>query len=502
MAKNSNQLKTEFKKIKKNWYDVYNWKSVKSKGYSELISEIISNNFSQITINSTGLRMDNFKLSEHIGGMSNNTSLDQVTEKRICRAIFNLKDFPPLGHIIDYEVPLTAPNQPKNKKQGHGDIDLIAKDNQKLLLIEAKKHKSDESILKAVLEAFTYSRKVGFRKIEFLNSYKLSHVGLKIVPAVLVFKDSASGRQLLSFNKKENQQLLLLISLLNKDLNNIGIENIEFYIINNNFINRPLEKVNEKLVFRKFIKFHIDQIFPFNNSKELIHYCNQDFNSNNKIIRDSLISLLRYYKNDGINYAINRIKVYQKKLLKLSKEKPKKPDFQKRLNQLCSNKDAKFIKTFISIIDQFPYKELVPLLINLMSPGRNILICPAIAKFENNEILKSLIHAYDQLPIESVRDMDGAKSVKYDLTYESTIIQCLCNMKSKLIVGSLKKSLLQGSYSKEIVLDKLKSLLSENDIIKYYKPIAEAPNNIWDTSDKKKNANWVLNRINNDVFEN
>ena len=259
MAKGLSELENDFKSINKHWHDIYNCQSLKAKSYSEYIASILANDFNKININPEGVRGDNFKLDSHNGTIQNNTKLKQITEKRVCRAFFNLKLLKPFGEIIDYEVPLTAPDQTKSKKQGHGDIDLLAIDNSKLFLIEAKKEKSNESILKGLLEAFTYSKKVALRKKEFFKNYNFdSHI--QIVPTVLVFKDSTSGQQLLSFDKNKNTSLLYLLSLLNNDLRTSGVSGIEFYVVEPSFAISLKKNNHNKLIFQNPVKFKINQI--------------------------------------------------------------------------------------------------------------------------------------------------------------------------------------------------------------------------------------------------
>ncbi|MBK9224941.1 MAG: hypothetical protein IPO23_10610 [Flavobacterium sp.] len=55
----------------------------------------------------------------------------------------------------------------------------------------------------------------------------------KSVPAVLVFENSAAGRQIIDvYNKSnKNKQFITLIDRINIELSKVGVEKIEFYVI-------------------------------------------------------------------------------------------------------------------------------------------------------------------------------------------------------------------------------------------------------------------------------
>lgn len=54
-----------------------------------------------------------------------------------------------IGEIMDYEVPLF--------NSGNRNIDLISKRGEKLYLLELKKNRSMETLLRCLLEVYTYS---------------------------------------------------------------------------------------------------------------------------------------------------------------------------------------------------------------------------------------------------------------------------------------------------------------------------------------------------------
>lgn len=220
-----------------NWKDIYQWDILARKGNTEIISEMLIRDFHKIKWTDQGLRRNNFKINNHKGLCHIQTSIKQFTEKRFCRALYNEFNINPhqlLGNIIDYEVPLTEPNQKivNGKKISQGDIDLISVRDMNLVFIEAKKANSSESILKALLEIFVYTlRIIKFNRIEQLKKDFNQNEVKKVIPCILTFKDSTSGKQILNIDKYPS--FLRLLTLINEELDSYNIGRVEFYLIEN-----------------------------------------------------------------------------------------------------------------------------------------------------------------------------------------------------------------------------------------------------------------------------
>ena len=228
--KTPEDLNTEWQDIKKDWYNVYQWGSLQRKFYSDDIANIIVNDFHHINLVKKDLRQNNFKIDDHCGQAQLSTDIKQITEKRFLRALFNFANEKPLkfiGKVIDYEVPL-------KEKRGaqHGDIDLLAFNNNNLFVIEAKKHNSSESILKAILEAYVYSKLVHSVKERFYSDFGFTSE-LILTPTILTFKSAASGKQLLSINEYSNSNIKCLLNILNEDLQKDGLNKFHFFIFAN-----------------------------------------------------------------------------------------------------------------------------------------------------------------------------------------------------------------------------------------------------------------------------
>ena len=249
----------EWTNLKKSWFSIYNWKSLSNVGYSEKIAQILLDNFREIEISYEGLRKNNFRLASHHGQCQLATHISQLVEKRFCRAVFNLKEIPLLGTMLDYEVPFKEVSASK-----HGDIDLLTLKDDKLFVVEAKIVGSSESILKAVLEAYVYSNLVKASKEQFYADFNINS-DVKIAPVVLTFVDSASGRQLRELDKFPN--VLRLISEVDNKLAEAGIDKLRFMLVTNSktemqnsIETRPFDSKCELLVFKDGFNLGLEEI--------------------------------------------------------------------------------------------------------------------------------------------------------------------------------------------------------------------------------------------------
>ena len=131
--------------------------------YTEIISEYLLEHydlFNQIQ----KIKRGNYKIGSHNGTTPRETS--NRKEERIALALAQKKVLNPLGEFIDYQVPL------KSKQSDRaGKIDLMTFDESTgiLRLIELKAPKSKETLLRCVLEIYTYYKTVDMN--ELLRSY-------------------------------------------------------------------------------------------------------------------------------------------------------------------------------------------------------------------------------------------------------------------------------------------------------------------------------------------
>lgn len=215
----------EFAALPKNWYSIYQWGRTARDGYAELVASLVTAWLDRIELDVTGLRSGGFRLASHRGQAKLRTGISQFTEKRFCRALFNVGLVPGLGRVLDYEVPLKA-----TEDAPHGDIDLLCVEGASLILVEAKQPSSNESILKAVLEAYTYSSLVASVRGAFLNDYGLPSE-TTLIPVVLTFPTATSGRQIGRIECYP--RVRTLVCELNRMLIRGGVSPLRFFLVRN-----------------------------------------------------------------------------------------------------------------------------------------------------------------------------------------------------------------------------------------------------------------------------
>lgn len=172
--------------------------------YTEVIAEFLCNYISEFIQGiPTITRELTYKTEGHDGDFDANTPRE---EEKIAMEMFNQSkqgsryDF--IGDIIDYQTPL------KNKRSDvAGKIDMISYDGNILYVLELKKPDSDESMLRCVLEGFTYMQTVN--KAKLLEDFELpKDTVVKASP--FVFKGKIQHSQM----KEERPYLFALMELL------------------------------------------------------------------------------------------------------------------------------------------------------------------------------------------------------------------------------------------------------------------------------------------------
>lgn len=233
MAKrrNKQELIAELDKMPQDWFYIYRWDRLKGHDYCELIADELLRRFDDIGFAPVAIRTRDFNVVDHRGQCQLQTGICQITEKRICRAIFNERQFHEFGNVLDYEVPLQSPRDqlPEDVDLGesnNGEIDLLCLRGDDMLLIEAKPPNSGESLLRAVLELFVYCRTVANVSKAFLDSYGISSP-VHWVPVVLTSESAMSLRMLRAI--ADYPRLASLISRLNCELHQHLFKPIEFF---------------------------------------------------------------------------------------------------------------------------------------------------------------------------------------------------------------------------------------------------------------------------------
>ena len=195
--------------------------------YTEVIAEWLIKNFNLFDNIKKITRQSSYKVDTHDGKHNNQNS--NRLEEIMAIEIFNQKSLNILGEVIDYQTPL------KDKLGDEaGKIDIISydKDNKIVYILELKREDSKETMLRCVLEIFTYSKTLD--KDKFLEDFNLPK-DTKIKASPLVF---FNGSQYKEMAGSDNKYLKELIKKLEIKL---------FYISKNN--NSEYNITKEKITY-------------------------------------------------------------------------------------------------------------------------------------------------------------------------------------------------------------------------------------------------------------
>lgn len=205
----------------------------------ELYTEVIAHellrdltkfeNIKQITRTKSYCRENHFNIEFNYNESNRD---EEIFAKRITG--LNIDE---VGVILDYQIPLKGSRIDK----GVGKIDLISynKENNNLHLIELKYKNNKETLLRAVLEAYTYYKRVDKNKLikDYLSSkFILSKVLLKsnlsdvnVIPTVLLVPECNPSKELteMEFGKRPKLKALSLalgIDFFTLDLSILRVE--------------------------------------------------------------------------------------------------------------------------------------------------------------------------------------------------------------------------------------------------------------------------------------
>ena len=190
----------------KNISDLYNKYFIKYKKYTdtkekytEVVSEWLLNNIDLLYKIKKITRLSSYKVDTHDGKY---TPRPNPIEEIIAMDIFNQGSLNILGKVLDYQTPLK--NEQKDKA---GKIDIVSynKDIKTVYLLELKKEDNEETMLRCVLEIFTYSKTLD--KDKFLEDFNLPK-DTKIKASPLVFFNGSQYKEMVEGDNKFLKQLM------------------------------------------------------------------------------------------------------------------------------------------------------------------------------------------------------------------------------------------------------------------------------------------------------
>ena len=132
--------------------------------YTEVVAEWLLGNLQLLKKIEMKSRTASYKTSSHKGTTQRESS--NRTEERLAMEMFRNGDLPVLGKVIDYQTPLKD-----IQKDNAGKIDLLTFDGSVLRLLELKVPNSKETMLRCVLEGYTYFKIVD--EVKLLKDFKL-----------------------------------------------------------------------------------------------------------------------------------------------------------------------------------------------------------------------------------------------------------------------------------------------------------------------------------------
>ena len=192
--------------------------------YTEIIAEWLLDNIELFNDIKMISRENSYKVDSHDG--KNKDKDSNREEEKIAMKLFDLsqnqgKVFEIIGKIIDYQTPLKDIQTDKA-----GKIDLLAYNESKktLRILELKKPDSEETMLRCVLEAYTYLKVVD--KAKLLKDFGLQkNTKIKACPFVFYGKEQYKEMQ------QDRKHLKDLIKKLGIEVIYLKEENGEYSVI-------------------------------------------------------------------------------------------------------------------------------------------------------------------------------------------------------------------------------------------------------------------------------
>ena len=184
--------------------------------FTEVIAEFLCEHISEFMNGITTITRESpYKTPGHDGVIKDH---DSGREEEIIAMKMYDKEYDFVGKMIDYQTPL------KNKRTDEaGKIDLLAYDGATLRILELKKPDSVETMLRCVLEGFTYLKTANIAKL--LADFKLPS-GTIVKACPFVFRNGEQHSEM----REERPHLKRLMDLLDSKPYYISEINGKYYV--------------------------------------------------------------------------------------------------------------------------------------------------------------------------------------------------------------------------------------------------------------------------------
>lgn len=172
--------------------------------YTEVIAEYVYDNIEILNSIRKITREAPYNSDGHDGNYSSTSNrLEEISAMKLFKQCGDGCELDYIGEIIDYQTPL------KNKKTDDaGKIDLLSVKDDTVFILELKKEDSVETMLRCVLEGFTYLQIVD--KDKLISDFKLKGIN-KICSSPLVYRNMNQWKEMQEYRPK----LIRLMKRLN-----------------------------------------------------------------------------------------------------------------------------------------------------------------------------------------------------------------------------------------------------------------------------------------------
>lgn len=167
--------------------------------YSEVIAEtLVNDNFIKDWLNLIPVRPEHFKINHsHKDESLESIKITNRKEEILAKLLFYQGNIDGLGYIFDYQTPLK-----ETQNDSYGKIDLLGynTDDKYYSVIELKYRPSgsDETLLRCVLEAYTYYKLLDLDQIVSTDS----HEGISVLRNLKGYKHTKNAELVVLFDEK------------------------------------------------------------------------------------------------------------------------------------------------------------------------------------------------------------------------------------------------------------------------------------------------------------
>lgn len=216
MARTKEELEKQWPKRLEKLETLYQWGYVSSHGpkgkgtpWSEIVAErLMATEQLDRFLKIQPIKSKHYNIQRHLDPRPSGEGSMPQSEKQVVKWMVGKGDLGVLGTAQNYEAPLVD--------GGKQNIDLITTRDHELILVEVKKEKNTESLLRAVLEIVTYGHLVD--KEQLRREFGME--GSKITLAVLIPPNSNPGEDLKELIKRNprRKNLCKLIQTLHVEI--------------------------------------------------------------------------------------------------------------------------------------------------------------------------------------------------------------------------------------------------------------------------------------------